>query len=323
MEEFANGTIDLDTIPEDGDFPRWMTEVYPGIEKEIVNDVHRAMFWKEYRKVIDKLNTPDAVKRANAVALSNATVHAVVLAPAMERASILALWELKKKNAYAFVDPEAEYESIKEWLAAKLTTVDTNHGAYSEIRFMLEQLLPWFEKVGEIPEEILTIPMRYTKMRRVISTLRQQFEEFHSDIDYIDQLKREKIKEIKESSNEEVKEIKKEIKKIEKEYTEQEEEAIEKFTSVVTATLQLIADDSSSRDAEKEVRKLRAGYTGTPPKINGEEFLLDENRSIIVVKCPNRYYAHEIRSKLKSVIEEWGSGSEYDLLQTISKGFRE
>ena len=143
-----NGSVlDLDVIPEEKDFPRWFTENYPGIEIDITKDVHAAFFYKQFKDKITKLNTPEAIRRANAIALSNSAVHTVTVASAVERASVLTLWTLKKENAYAFVDPNAEYESMKEWLAAKFSNFEYTDGAYSEIRFLLERFLPWVDEI--------------------------------------------------------------------------------------------------------------------------------------------------------------------------------
>ena len=315
-----NGSVlDLDAIPDEKDFPKWFTENYPGIEIDITKDIHAAFFYKQFKGKLDKLTTPDAIRRANAVSLSNSAIHTVTVASAVERASVLTLWTLKKENAYAFVDPNAEYESMKEWLAAKFSNMDYTDGAYSEIRFLLERFLPWIDEIGEVPEELLTIPFKYTKMRRVTSTLRQGFNEFMSKIDTYNALKEKRIQQANAGDVPE-KDRKGIIKQVEEEYTEYETEAIEEFTEHMEVCFEIVASDDTVSEAEDKIKKLRYDIDTIPEKIPADEFVLDKNRSVIVIQCHNRFYSDQVKKKLKNIISEWRGGSEYELLELVSKG---
>lgn len=179
--------LDLTVLPgKILNVPRWATETYPEMEKDISEYIHAAMFQRRFG---DKpLSGDSQIMRANSEALAETMVQTIALKAAVERAEV---WQAIQADKTAFFRLlPGEYNTISEWLTEAFGDLDGDDSRAPDVAFWLEKLLPKLEKLGVPPEEVVAVPQKFSKARAATPALRramdamgdEEFREYAAEI---------------------------------------------------------------------------------------------------------------------------------------------
>lgn len=152
--------------------PRWLTESYPGMEKDIEGWFTSYYFWRNWNGKEESLTTAKLKARANAQARYKSMLQTESLKFATGKSLWLQMTTLKT-GWYKYI---TEVEDTKEFLNLVLQDKrenDPDSTSIYDIDFILNTLLPTMEKLGVPKENIICIPGNMTKAKLAVPSLRQ------------------------------------------------------------------------------------------------------------------------------------------------------
>jgi hypothetical protein len=267
------------------DVPRWMTEDYPGMEKDIAKDLYSAVFWSEHLKAVKEAEIagrpiPDPSEmlvrtREMAKSLMSAVIHARKKSEAFDRAFAFLAWKVKQTGAYHF----GEYETVIEFLVD--AGIRDRGGELNDIKFLLEDFFPMLTQmkaVGWSVEDVLAIEDNWSRTRAAIPFIRHAADELVATTTGLDkQLKEKRVERDGlndkldkldgmgmhdtpdyETVAEKYDDLVDQIDKLQDQIPGEKEKAQKKFNDTFAAILAVIPDETvkpwSSNPADKTVR---------------------------------------------------------------------
>lgn len=259
--------------------PKWLNASYPGVEKDIARDIFSAIFWDMVVKGSEKgpFNLADGVVKARL--MSEAILKAAERSQNLEgdvQRSVYELIYLAKKTG-AWQMGLYEYASIEEWLRNKLPNFE--HGQLYDIKFLLEQLFPLLESLGDNyhPKNLLKFQEEWSKTRASIPYMRTLYNEYMGSL--------------------------KENETIYNSDPEFEATALKAFTEGIQNTLNVIADpEVKAWSGEKTIATELRGLRQPKKKMwNGHKGSVKQ-RTIYVLSVPN-YLDRAVENALKNIAE--------------------
>lgn len=277
--------------------PRWLSESYPGMENDIAKDLHRNEFWKKFGEYYEKEEFTDAeLDRAVAESYSDSTVHANTLKEGMDRVFTLMMWKIRKTGLYKLLT--GEYESVSEWLNAKLDVGDISLGERSNVLYLLEEFLPALDNIGFDSESLLLIPEKWTAARAAIPHLRNITKLYRAELEM-------KEAELAKAEQKEQERIQKEI-----------DGLSESFTDEIHHTFDVI-ESTGYREVPAKLRG--ESSPPKPRKVEGQLIKLPDESYWIVIPCPNEHYLSMIQKLVHSMVSKWEWRGPISIAQSVSE----
>lgn len=302
--------------------PRWLTESYQGMEKDIADELHSRLFWKAWDGKEETLEQESDFARANAEAASKALLQVGNLQGSLGRSLDLLLWRFSKNNLFRFLD--GEFSSIKEFLEFRF--YDESHeprfevtsSEYADLNTLLTEVLPMLEQSGKVDiEKLMCIPTKYTKVRRVMPRIRQAVQNAKLSIEPVEKNYEEAFEHAKSLEKTNGAQYAKAIKDLERvagKLKKAEEEATTLMANSVYTILDFVGRDTV-KIGDKEVRVTARNINSlldgqlppeivAPPKIPGNQFFLPAE-TVFVIRTTNQVHAGLVERALSGIISEW------------------
>lgn len=168
-------TIDITRIPDrvGAGCPRWVLETYEGMEKDIAEYIRSAVFHDRFANV-ERLDSPDAIARANAEAMTEAMGRTIAMVGALERAEVFQAMLADRLAIFKYLP--AEYGTIQEWLTAIYGDLDGDDTRLVDMSFWVKTMLPKLERIGVPAEKVIGVPQQFSKARAATPLLRRAVE---------------------------------------------------------------------------------------------------------------------------------------------------
>jgi hypothetical protein len=155
--------------------PRWQTEEYEGMERDMADDTFAGMYWS-IRDSAEERGVPfdekDAQAQAQAIsdAMTRAAIHSKVIKDAMGRAHHINIQRVKNNGFYR---TSGEFDDISQWLMSRIPEYAEDSGRLSDIMFLHNVLVPTIQKLGNGTVADLTkIPENWIKTTSAVPYLR-------------------------------------------------------------------------------------------------------------------------------------------------------
>lgn len=281
--------------------PRWLGESYPGIEKDIARDVFSAIFWdmtQRQAKDGQPYDLQDQVVKARLMseAILKAAERSQTLQEDVHRSVYELIYLAKKTGAWQM--GLYEYASIEEWLKNKLPNFE--RGQMYDIKFLLEQLFPLLESLGDNyhPENLLKFQEEWSKTRASIPYMRTLYNEYMSAL---------KENEAKGDSI-------------------VDDNALKTFTEGIQNTLNVIADpEVKAWSGDKTIATELRGLRQPKKKMWNGHMGSVKQRTIYVFSVPN-YLDRAVENALKNIANFKGTDPQLlsnDVLDMIDEAMQE
>ncbi len=190
--------------------PRWFYEDYPGSEEDIANDIYNSILWRMEsdlqksgkltvkNKDITSIGDAEVAARLEAEAILSAAPHAFKVKDGMERAGMLLLSRIVKKNLHLI--GRNEYESIQEYILDRIPQISESGSEYSNITWLLENGIPMLDQLGINFEKELNWQSNWSKIRESIPHMRRMYKEYLSSTGQVDEQLRDAKHELERAS---------------------------------------------------------------------------------------------------------------------------
>jgi len=163
-------------IPEKIDFtvpPRWATEKYHGMEKDIEEWLVSYYFWKEWEGKEDALTTKPAKSRAVALAKYKTLAQTNAIKFASDSSAFIQWYDAAKNGWFHHIKEIDDVKELMNHILENEKEKDPYGSSVYDIDFIVNTLIPVCEQ-NKIPKEvILCIPQNLSKAKQGVATMRK------------------------------------------------------------------------------------------------------------------------------------------------------
>lgn len=268
--------------------PRWAIEEYPGAEEEF-------SAWLE-DQFIEKFHTDkikssmkngvivdnDLYERTRAMAKFQVLQRTIGLKSLVNRAEVYQIYQANEKGWFRYLP--AEFDTIEELLNAMLDDTNEKSGEYYDITFLINEVLPLAKKAGIQPQEVMGIPINFSKARASVPLMRE--------------LLKEALKSDPDETEEEAQEIKPEIK------------------SAIVEVISNINSDMSVSNFKNKMKEMRGIAIGVPEKFSGRKYILN-GKEVYIFETRTPVQSRALEISVRNISEEISIGDIKTLFSDI------
>lgn len=166
-------TYDLPERIDPDAVPRWVTEMYVGMEKDIEAWYVSYFFYRTWDGKLESLDSAKAKARAKAEAKYKSVIQTRALAIAAEGSVHLQTYDGFQKGWHKYVNEIEDAKELVEHILNVEKDKNPQSAAVYELTFIYDTLMPALEKLNVPKEMVLCIPANMTKAKWGVKSLRQ------------------------------------------------------------------------------------------------------------------------------------------------------